>query len=127
MPTTVSVTGIHVWRPLNDLPSSPLPVMISDFTLVLIENIKGTEEKRKKEIYAFAINVCVEEKDAKKLCELYRNRWTVETSYWMLGEVRTKTTSKIYSVRWFFVLFGLLVRNGYNLFNDVIRWWGHVT
>ena len=94
---------------------------------MLIENIKGTEEKRKKEIYAFAINVCVEEKDAKKLCELYRNRWTVETSYWMLGEVRTKTTSKIYSVRWFFVLFGLLVRNGYNLFNDVIRWWGHVT
>jgi len=98
-----------------------------DFTLILIENIKGTGKKRKREIYAFATNVCVEERDVEKLCKLYGNRWTIETSYRMLGEVRTKTTCKIYSVRWFFVLFGLLVRNGYYLFNDVIRWWGHVT
>ncbi len=84
------------------------------FSLILLEN-----KKKRNEIYAFATNMAVNVKDAEKLCDLYKNRFTIETSYRMLGEVRTKTTSHDYSVRWFFVLFGLLIRNGYFLFNDI--------
>jgi hypothetical protein len=45
----------------------------------------------------------------------------------MLGEVRAKTTSVTYRVRWFLVLFGLLLRNGYYLFNDIVKKFDHVT
>jgi hypothetical protein len=98
-----------------------------DMTLILVETVKEKGKERKKEVYAFATNLTVDVEQVEKLCELYRNRWTVETSYRMLGEVRTKTTCKDFSVRWFFVLFGLLIRNGYYLFNAVVIEYGHVT
>lgn len=91
-----------------------------DFTLVLLQDEKG-------DVKAFATNLNVDKSQAEKLFDLYGNRWTVETSYRMLGEVRTKTTTKNYAVRWFFVLFGLLIRNGYYLFNAVISKIGHFT
>jgi hypothetical protein len=100
------------------------------FTLVLLEEPEKKSKRikqKKREILAFATNLPVDVKDAEKLFDLYGNRWTVETSYRMLGEVRTKTTCKVYSVRWFFVLFGLLVRNGYYLFNEVVKEFGHIT
>ena len=34
-------------------------------------------------------------KSAETLFDLYGNRWTVETSYRVLGEVRTKTASRM--------------------------------
>jgi len=51
-------------------------------------------------------------KNCEHLAELYRNRWTIETSYRMTYDVRARTCSKNFAFRWFLVLFGLLVRNG---------------
>jgi hypothetical protein len=98
-----------------------------EFTLILVETVKEKGKERKKEVYAFATNLTVDKSQVEKLCELYRNGWTVETSYRMLGEIRTKTTSHNYAARWFFVLFGLLVRNGYYLFNDIAEGIIHVS
>lgn len=91
-----------------------------EFWLFLVKNKKG-------EVHAFATNVPVDEKNAEKLAEFYRNRWTIETSYRGLEEVRARTCSKNFSLRWFLVLFGLLVRNGYYLFNEAIIHYGHIT
>ena len=91
-----------------------------EFWLFLVKNKKG-------EVHAFATNMAVDEKNAEKLAEFYRNRWTIETSYSMLSEVRARTCSRNFSLRWFFVLFGLLVRNGYYLCNEVIIHYGHIT
>ena len=91
-----------------------------EFWLFLVKNKKG-------EVHAFATNMAVDEKTAEKLAEFYRNRWTVETSYRMLGEVRARTCSKNFSLRWFLVMFGLLVRNGYYLLNEIIIHYGHIT
>ncbi len=89
--------------------------------------VKKKNKNKKDEVHAFATNMAVDEKNAEKLAEFYRNRWTVETSYRGLAEVRARTCSKNFALRWFFVLFGLLVRNGYYLFNEVIIHYGHIT
>ena len=91
-----------------------------EFWLFLVKDKEG-------EVHAFATNVPVDEKNAEKLAEFYRNRWTVETSYRMLAEVRARTCSKNFALRWFLVLFGLLVRNGYYLFNEIVIHYGHIT
>ena len=91
-----------------------------EFSLFLVKTKKG-------KVHAFATNMAVDEKNAEKLAEFYRNRWTIETSYSMLSEVRARTCSKNFSLRWFLVLFGLLVRNGYYLCNETIIHYGHVT
>ena len=75
---------------------------------------------------AFATTLPVDVSQADNLFDLYGNRWSIETSYSMLGEVRTKTASVTYAVRWFLVLFGLLLRNGYYLFNDIVKKFDHV-
>jgi hypothetical protein len=91
-----------------------------EFWLFLVKTKKG-------EVHAFATNVPVDEKNAEKLAEFYRNRWAIETSYSMLSEVRARTCSTNFALRWFFVLFGLLVRNGYYLFNEAVIHCGHIT
>ena len=48
-------------------------------------------------------------------------------SYRMTHDVRARTCSKNFAFRWFLVLFGLLVMNGYYLFNEVVIHYGHVT
>lgn len=89
-------------------------------TLVIVKDKKGVKR-------AFATNFKVEVSEAEKLFDLYRNRWTVDTSYRMVGEVRTKTTSVNYAVRFFFFLISLLIMNGYWLFNAVLIQYGHTT
>ena len=91
-----------------------------EFTLVLVKDKKGI-------VRAFATTLPVDVSQADNLFDLYGNRWSIETSYSMLGEVRTKTASVTYAVRWFLVLFGLLLRNGYYLFNDIVKKFDHVT
>ncbi|MGD2246767.1 MAG: transposase [Candidatus Methanofastidiosia archaeon] len=99
-----------------------------EFNLILVESIKkGKDGKRKKKVHAFATNVGVTEDNCEVLVELYRKRWAIETSYSMLSEVRARTSSKSFAYRWFLVLFGLLVRNGYYLFNEIVVYTGHVT
>ncbi|MGC1121049.1 MAG: transposase [Candidatus Methanofastidiosia archaeon] len=91
-----------------------------EFTLVLVKDKKGI-------VRAFATTLPIEVSQAETLFDLYGNRWSIETSYSMLGEVRVKTASVTYAVRWFCVLFGLLLRNGYYLFNDIVKKVDHVT
>jgi IS4 transposase len=91
-----------------------------EFTLVLVKDKKGI-------VRAFATTLPIDVSQAETLFDLYKNRWSIETSYSMLGEVRAKTTSVTYRVRWFLVLFGLLLRNGYYLFNDIVKKFDHVT
>lgn len=92
----------------------------ADITLVLVKNKKG-------EVKAFATNLSVTADQAQKLFDLYENRWTVDTSYRMVGQTRMNTASINYAVRWFLFFFGLLMKNGYWLFNDFIRKYDHVT
>lgn len=89
------------------------------FTLVLVKDKKGI-------VRAFATTLPIDISQAETLFDLYRNRWSIEPSYRMLGEVRTKTASVNYAVRWFLVLFGLLLRNDY-LFNDIVKKFDHAT
>lgn len=91
-----------------------------EFWLILVKNEKG-------KVHSFATNIEVDEKNCEQLVELYRNRWTIETSYRMTHAVRARTCSKNFAFRWFLVLFGLLVRNGYYLYNEIIIHYGHVT
>lgn len=91
-----------------------------EFTLVLVKDKKGI-------VRAFATTLPIEVSQAETLLDLYGNRWSIETSYSMLGDVRTKTTTRNYAVRWFLVLFGSLLRNGYYLFNDIVKKFDHVT
>ena len=71
--------------------------------LVLVKDKKGI-------VRAFATTLPIDVSQAETLFDLYKNRWSIETSYSMLGEVRAKTTSVNYRVRWFLVLFGLLLK-----------------
>lgn len=73
-----------------------------EFWLILVKNEKG-------KVYSFATNIEVTEKNCEQLVELYRNRWTIETSYRMTHDVRARTCSKNFAFRWFLVVFGLLV------------------
>jgi len=92
----------------------------ADITLVLVEDDKG-------KVKAFATNLKVDASQAKKLFDFYENRWTVDTSYRMIGQVRMNTKTTNFAVRWFLFLFGLLIKNGYWLFNDFIKEYDHVT
>jgi len=74
-----------------------------EFTLVLVKDKKGI-------VRAFATTLLVDVSQADNLFDLYGNRWSIETSYSMLGD-----------------LFGLLLRNGYYLFNDIVKKFDHVT
>jgi IS4 transposase len=91
-----------------------------EFWLIMVKNEKG-------DVHTFATNIEVTEGNCEELVELYRNRWTIETSYRMMHDVRARTCSKNFAFRWFLVLFGLLVRNGYYLFNEIIIYYGHIT
>lgn len=92
----------------------------ADTTLVLVKDENG-------KVKAFATNLDITADQAQTLFDLYRNRWTVDTSYRLVGQVRMKTASVNYTVRWFLFFFGLLMKNGYWLFNDEIRVYDHVT
>lgn len=92
----------------------------ADTTIVLVKNKKG-------EVKAFATNLSITVDQAQKLFDMYENRWTVDTSYRMVGQVRMNTASVNYAVRWFLFFFGLLIKNCYWLFNDFIKKYDHVT
>jgi hypothetical protein len=89
-------------------------------TLVLVEDDNG-------KVRAFATNLNIDTSEAKILFKLYENRWVVDTSYRMNGQVRMNTKTTNYAVRWFLFFFGLLLKNGYWLFNDFIRSYDDVT
>ncbi len=55
---------------------------------------------------------------AQKLFDMYKNRWTVDTSYRMVGQVRMNSKTLDFAVRWFLFFFSLIIINGYWLFND---------
>jgi IS4 transposase len=92
----------------------------ADTTLVLVKNKKG-------EAKAFITNLKVDASQAEHLFELYKNRWTVDTSYRMVGEVRMNTKTLDYRVRWVLFFLSVLLMNGYWLFNDVIKAYDHVS
>jgi hypothetical protein len=92
----------------------------ADTTLVLVENKEG-------EVKVFATNLNVSADMAEKLFDMYENRWTVDTSYRMVGQVRMNSASVNFTVRWFLFFFGLLMKNGYWLFNNEINLYDHVT
>ena len=69
----------------------------------------------------------MDEKTCLDLVEGYRQRWSIETGHRMIHDMRARTTSKNFSLRWFLVLFAMLVRNAYYLLNKVIIGIGHVT
>ncbi len=92
----------------------------ADTTLVLVRNDEG-------EVKAFATNLKVDASQAQKLFDVYKNRWTVDTSYRMVGQVRMNTKTLDYAVRWFLFFFSLIIINGYWLFNDFIKSYDHVT
>ncbi len=92
----------------------------ADTTLVLVENDQG-------EVKAFATNLNVDASQAQKLFDVYKNRWTVDTSYRMVGQVRMNSKTLDFAVRWFLFFFSLIIINGYWLFNDFIKAYDHVT
>ncbi len=92
----------------------------ADTTLVFVDDDNG-------ETRAFATNLKIEASQAKTLFDQYENRWTVDTSYRMVGQVRMNSKTVEYAVRWFLFLFSVLILNGYWLFNDDIKEYDHVT
>jgi hypothetical protein len=93
----------------------------AETTLVLVKDKKG-------DVKVFATNLYIDASQAEKLFDLYENRWTVDTSYRMLGEVRMNSKTLSYTVRWFLFFFGILIKNGYWLFNGFLTGYGdHVT
>ncbi len=92
----------------------------ADTTLVFVDDDNG-------ETRAFATNLKIEASQAKTLFDQYENRWTVDTSYRMVGQVRMNSKTVEYAVRWFLFLFSVLILNGYWLFNDNIKGYDHVT
>ena len=92
----------------------------AETNLVIVKNKEG-------KVKVFATNLEVDASQAEKLFEMYSNRWTIETSYRMVGQVRMNSKSLDYGVRWFLFFFGALIKNGYWLFNGVIAEYDHVT
>ena len=93
----------------------------AETTLVFVKNEKG-------KVKAFATNLNVDASQAEALFKKYKNRWTVDTSYRMLGEVRMNSKSLNYSVRWFLFFFSILMKNSYWLFNGFLEEYNdHVT
>lgn len=93
----------------------------AETTLVFVKDKKG-------DVKAFATNLKVDASQAEKLFDLYENRWTVDTSYRMVGEVRMNSKTLNYTVRWFLFFFGILIKNGYWLFNSFLTVYNdHVT
>jgi len=92
----------------------------ADTTLVLVEDDEG-------DVKAFITNLNVDASQAKTLFDKYQNRWTVDTSYRQVGEVRMNSKTLDFAVRWFLFFFSLLLLNIYWLFNNFIKDYDHVT
>lgn len=73
------------------------------FKLAIIEDQKGK--------VVFATNFNVIEKNAHLLGNLYSKRWGIETSYRVKDQFRPRTTSKNYSVRFFYFMFSVCLYN----------------
>lgn len=81
--------------------------------LAVVLNEDGTK-------YGFITNINVQNEDARRISELYRLRWGIETSYRMKNVFRAKTTSKNYVIRLFYFLYSVLLYNLWVLMNMVI-------
>ena len=93
----------------------------ADTTLILVKDKKG-------KVRVFATNLNIDASQAEKLFDMYENRWTVDTSYRMVGEVRMNSKTLNYTVRWFLFFFSVLMKNGYWLFNGFLEQYNdHVT
>ena len=69
---------------------------------------------------AFATNLDVNERNVKAICNRYRKRWGIETSYRVQDNLLPKTTSKNYIVRLFYFLFSVCLYNLWVLANIVV-------
>ena len=77
----------------------------AEFTLIVVE---GRNKKGKKVIHTFATNIpvdtarefeCGDKVGAEAFAEQYKSRWSIETGYRCIEDIRPKTTSRNESVR----------------------------
>jgi IS4 transposase len=57
----------------------------------------------------------------KTILKLYKKRWGIETSYRMIGEFQSKTTSNSYVVRVFYFVLAVLLYNVWVLLNARVK------
>ena len=77
-------------------------------------NILGLEWAEEKWFFATNINF---DKKLQGVIEIFRKRWGIETSYRMVNQFLSKTTSKNYTIRMFYFFFACIMYNAWVLFN----------
>jgi hypothetical protein len=108
---------------------TPTPTIIKDFpmkdvtfTLVILQETNKRGEVTK---HAYATNERFEENDmhlAEQLSDLYANRWGIETGYRVKKHsFLSKTKSKNYLIRLFYLMFSVLMYNLWIL-ADILIW-----
>lgn len=65
----------------------------------------------------FVTNLTVTEANREDLGESYRRRWSIETGFRMKNEYRVKSTSSVYSVRFFLIMVAIALYNFWVLLN----------
>lgn len=77
-------------------------------------NVIVAYDKRKKYKYLFATNMPYKDDT---ILHMFNKRWGIETSYRMCNQFLIKTTSKSYTVRFFYYLLACIVYNTWVLYN----------
>ncbi len=84
------------------------------FTYFLIDS-----PKKKGEFYHYATNLRITEFNKKRVGEMYRKRWGIETGYRMVDDFKIKTCAKSYKIRLFDYLLSSSVYNLWVLWNII--------
>lgn len=74
-------------------------------------------DKDEEEWQPFITNLTVTEDNREHIGESYRRRWGIETGFRMKNRYRVKSTSSVYSVRFFLVMVAIILYNFWVLLN----------
>jgi putative transposase len=109
---------------------NPTPFVLNDCVMrrELLYNMAAITRKNRKgadQIYAYATNIPLDEKNMEKeahwIDQEYRRRWGIETSYRTKKQsYLPKTTSKNYRIRLFYFFFSVLLYNMWILSNVLV-------
>jgi len=80
-------------------------------------NLFVVYDRDEEEWQPFITNLTVTEDNREHLGESYRRRWGIETGFRMKNQYRVKSTSRVYSVRFFLVMMAIALYNFWVLLN----------
>lgn len=106
--------GVNVER--TTMSRSYAPYVSVDITRFVVP----AKEEMEYEYLAFITNRELTRRQARRISEVYKRRWGIETSYRVTGDFLPKTTSKDFALRQFYYQMAVLLYNTWVIVNAVV-------